>query len=31
MYRGNNEILSKGDFEGEMLDKYPELKLIVYG
>lgn len=31
MYRGNTGKLFKRDFAGEMLDKYPNLKLIDYG
>lgn len=31
VYRGNTEKLFKRDFAGEMLDKYPDLKLIDYG
>lgn len=30
-YRGHNDKLWKRDFAGEMLDKYPDLKLIDYG
>jgi len=30
-YRGHQERLFKRDFCGEMLDKYPDLKLIDYG
>ena len=30
-YRGNREKLFKRDFAGEMLDKYPDLKLVDYG
>lgn len=30
-YRGHIDLLFKRDFAGEMLDKYPELKLIDYG
>ncbi len=30
-YRGHAERLFKRDFAGEMLDKYPDLKLIDYG
>lgn len=30
-YRGHTERLFKRDFAGEMLDKYPDLKLIDYG
>lgn len=30
-YRGNENKLFKRDFAGEMLDKYPELKLVDYG
>ncbi|MDH5368431.1 MAG: pseudaminic acid biosynthesis-associated methylase [Gammaproteobacteria bacterium] len=30
-YRGHEERLFKRDFAGEMLDKYPDLKLIDYG
>ena len=30
-YRGHNNRLFKRDFAGEMLDKYPDLKLIDYG
>ncbi len=30
-YRGNEEYLFKRDFAGEMLDKYPDLKLVDYG
>ena len=31
MYRGNSEKLFKRDFAGEMLDRFPDLKLIDYG
>ncbi len=30
-YRGHNDRLFKRDFAGEMLDTYPDLKLIDYG
>lgn len=30
-YRGNSERLFKRDFAGEMLDKFPDLRLIDYG
>ncbi len=30
-YRGNSEKLFKRDFAGEIMDKYPDLKLIDYG
>lgn len=30
-YRGNENKLFKRDFAGEMMDKYPELKLVDYG
>ena len=30
-YRGNKERLFKRDFAGEILDKYPDLKLVDYG
>jgi len=30
-YRGHEERLFKRDFAGEMLDKYPDLKLVDYG
>ncbi|WZL73743.1 hypothetical protein QBE52_03125 [Clostridiaceae bacterium 35-E11] len=30
-YRGNKEKLFKRDFAGEILDKYPDLKLVEYG
>ena len=30
-YRGHDDRLFKRDFAGEMLDKYPDLKLIDYG
>jgi pseudaminic acid biosynthesis-associated methylase len=30
-YRGHNDRLFKRDFAGELLDKYPDLKLIDYG
>lgn len=30
-YRGHAESLFKRDFAGEMLDRYPDLKLIDYG
>jgi pseudaminic acid biosynthesis-associated methylase len=30
-YRGHAERLYKRDFAGEMLDKYPDLKLVDYG
>jgi spore coat polysaccharide biosynthesis protein SpsF len=30
-YRGNAERLFKRDFCGEMLDKYPDLRLVDYG
>lgn len=30
-YRGHTDRLFKRDFAGEMLDKYPDLKLIDYG
>lgn len=30
-YRGNKDRLFKRDFAGEILDKYPDLKLIDYG
>lgn len=30
-YRGNNNKLFKRDFCGEIMDKYPSLKLIDYG
>ena len=30
-YRGHEDRLFKRDFAGEMLDKYPDLKLIDYG
>jgi pseudaminic acid biosynthesis-associated methylase len=30
-YRGHNDKLFKRDFAGEMLDKYPDLKLVDYG
>ncbi len=30
-YRGHNDRLFKRDFAGEMMDKYPDLKLIDYG
>lgn len=31
VYRGNTDKLFKRDFAGEMLDKYPSLRLIDYG
>ena len=31
LYRGNKEKLFKRDFAGEMLEKFPNLKLIDYG
>lgn len=31
LYRGHSDRLFKRDFAGEMLDKYPDLKLIDYG
>jgi pseudaminic acid biosynthesis-associated methylase len=31
MYRGNTGKLFKRDFAGEMLDKYPDLRLVDYG
>jgi spore coat polysaccharide biosynthesis protein SpsF len=31
MYRGHSERLFKRDFAGEMLDMYPDLRLIDYG
>ncbi len=30
-YRGNEEYLFKRDFAGELMEKYPDLKLISYG
>lgn len=30
-YRGHNDRLFKRDFAGEMLDRYPDLRLIDYG
>lgn len=30
-YRGYKERLYKRDFAGEMLDRYPDLKLVDYG
>jgi spore coat polysaccharide biosynthesis protein SpsF len=30
-YRGHSSKLFKRDFAGEMLDKYPDLKLLDYG
>ena len=30
-YRGNTDRLFKRDFAGEMLEKYPDLKLVDYG
>ena len=30
-YRGNNEKLFKRDFAGEIMDRYPEMKLLDYG
>ena len=30
-YRGNLNRLFKRDFAGEMMDKYPDLKLVDYG
>lgn len=30
-YRGNKNKLFKRDFAGEIMDKYPELKLVDYG
>lgn len=30
-YRGHNERLFKRDFSGELMDKYPDLKLVDYG
>jgi len=30
-YRGHSDRLFKRDFAGEMLDKYPDLKLVDYG
>ena len=30
-YRGHSDRLFKRDFAGEMLDKYPDLKLLDYG
>ena len=30
-YRGHKDKLFKRDFAGEMLDKFPDLKLINYG
>ncbi len=30
-YRGHNDRMYKRDFAGEMLDKYPDLKLVDYG
>lgn len=30
-YRGHSERLFKRDFAGEMMDKYPDLKLVDYG
>lgn len=30
-YRGHVDHLFKGDFAGEMLEKYPDLKLVDYG
>jgi pseudaminic acid biosynthesis-associated methylase len=30
-YRGNKQKLFKRDFAGEILDSYPDLKLIEYG
>jgi spore coat polysaccharide biosynthesis protein SpsF len=30
-YRGHNDRLFKRDFAGEMLDRYPDLKLVDYG
>lgn len=30
-YRGHSERLFKRDFAGEMLDRYPDLKLVDYG
>jgi pseudaminic acid biosynthesis-associated methylase len=31
MYRGNKEKLFKRDFAGEMLDRFPDLRLVDYG
>lgn len=31
VYRGHTDRLFKRDFAGEMLDKYPDLKLVDYG
>lgn len=31
MYRGNTDKLFKRDFAGEMMDKYPDLRLVDYG
>lgn len=31
LYRGNKEKLFKRDFAGEMLDRYPDLRLVDYG
>ena len=30
-YRGHSDRLFKRDFAGEMMDKYPDLKLVDYG
>jgi len=30
-YRGYNSVLFKRDFAGEIMDKYPDLKLVDYG
>lgn len=30
-YRGNNSVLFKRDFAGEMLERFPDVKLIDYG
>ena len=30
-YRGNESVLFKRDFAGEIMDKYPDLQLIDYG
>jgi len=30
-YRGNTSVLFKRDFAGELMDKYPDLKLVDYG
>jgi spore coat polysaccharide biosynthesis protein SpsF len=30
-YRGHKDRLFKRDFAGELMDKYPDLKLVDYG